>query len=137
MSENEPVKEKGEFEVIKVVFNHTYDLSLAGHDPSMFVDEAYSMVFPNGLEIGLGRMEEQGKWGHWNYDFKTDKKVWVEVDIPENPRVKIIDVDGQFTEIGILLDKWLETHENTDSEECREFVSAGLKNFMERTGQVQ
>lgn len=136
MSENEPVKEKGEFEVFKVVFNKTYDLSLAGHDPSMFVDEAYSLVYSNGLEIGLGRMNEQGSWGHWSYDPKTDKKSWVEVDIPENPKVKAINVDGQFIEMGILLDKWLETHENTDGEECKEFVNVGLKNFLERTDQV-
>lgn len=136
MSENDPVKEKAEFEVIKVVFNHTYDLSLAGHDSTMFVGETYFLTYPNGLEIGLGRNDEQGNWGHWGYDLKTDKKTWVEVDIPEKLRVKVIDVDGQFCEMGILLDKWLETHENTEGEGCREFVNAGLKNFLERTCQL-
>ena len=126
----------GGIEVIRVVFNHTYDLSLAGHDQTMFVGETYSLVYPNGSEVALGRMDGQGKWGHWDYDFKTGEKNWVEVDVPENPRVKVVDVDGQFTEMDILLDKWLKTHESTDSEECREFVRVGLLDFLTRTNQA-
>ncbi len=136
MSEKEPIKEKEGYEVVKIVFNHTYDLSLAGHDPSMFVDELYSLITPNGLELVLAKRDGDGKWGHWNYDFKTNKKTWVEVDIPENPRVKIIDSDGQFTEMMILLDKWSETHEDTVSKECNEFVEAGLLDFLTRTNQI-
>lgn len=136
MSENESGKEKVAFEIIKVVFNYTYDLSLAGHNQTMLVDEYYSLAYPSGLEIGLDRIDEQGNWGHWSYDSKTNKKKWIEVDIPKDPRVKVIDVDGQFIEMRILLDKWLETHENTDSDECREFVRAGLLDFLTRTNQA-
>jgi hypothetical protein len=136
MSEIEPAKEKDTIEVIKVEFKHTYDTVLTGHDSHIRSGDYYSMVYPSGLEIALFQRDEDGSWGHWGYDFKTDKKSWVTVDIPERPRVKTIIVDGQFTEMGILIDNWLETHENTDSDECREFVSAGLKNFLERTGQM-
>ena len=136
MSETEPVKEKEMIKVVKVEFKHTYDTNLAGHDSHIRSGEYFSMVYPSGLEIALSQREADGSWGHWEYDFKTDKKNWVAVEIPESPGVKIFEVDGQFIEMGILTDKWLETHENSDSEECREFVSSGLKNFLERTGQV-
>ncbi len=102
----------------------------------MFSGEVYSLVYPSGLEIGLGMSEEQGGWGHWNYDFKNDKKTWVEIDLPENPRVKVIDDDGQYTEMSRLVDKWLETHESTEGDECREFINTGLMDFLVRTNQV-
>jgi len=33
-----------------------------------------------GLAIGI-LQNNKGEWGHWDYDFKTEKKHWVTIDV--------------------------------------------------------
>lgn len=107
---------------------------MAGHR-SRISGEVYSIVYPNGLEIALGQVDQHPGWGHWKYDRETGKKNWIEVQIPDDPKIKVIPSDGTFIEAMLLTDKWLETHPDVSGETFREYIAKGIDDFLKRTGQ--
>ena len=123
-------------EIVKVVFNRTYDVVAAGHDNIGLSDYFYEEVYPSGLHVALSQQEDTGIYGSWDYDRDTNRKVWREVVIPETPRIVVCDTDGVFTEVWRLMDIWLESHNDTTGEEYEDFIVRGVEDFRARTNQL-
>ena len=125
--------EKQKPTVVKVVFTLIYDTKLAGHDPSDHVDHTYVVHYPSGLDIGL-LQDEDGQWGRWYYQADSTK-CWEVVPIPEDAPVKELQVDGVFHEQLILSERWYGEHQETDSQQFYDYMEAGIRDFLIRTGQ--